>query len=520
LLYRLGGNRQAVMSGPSQSAASTQAQGGELGRSDLARAVERLAGVRVLVLGDVMLDRFVYGSVERISPEAPIPVLRIVEETAMLGGAGNVLRNLAALGARPHGIAVVGDDAAGADIEVLAHACVEPAGGSVELLRASGRATTIKDRFIAAGQQLLRVDRDPPGMLDTATSARVEAAAVAAVGESDAVVLSDYGKGLLSDGLIAAVIAAAARLGRPVVVDPKGRDFARYRGAAWVTPNRRELQEASGLATSDDDAVASAARKVIADAGLGAVLATRSEQGMTLVDSAGGSVHHLKAEAREVFDVSGAGDTVVAAFAAGLGAGLAPVAAAQLANVAAAIVVGKLGTAVARPGEILHALHAQELLAAEAKVADLESLVQQVARWRQAGLKVGFTNGCFDLLHPGHVSLLEQARAACDRLVVGLNSDASVRRLKGASRPVQGEAARAAVLASLASVNRVVVFADDTPLALIAALKPDVLVKGADYSLDQVVGADIVQGYGGRVVLAELSPGHSTTATIERLARG
>jgi D-beta-D-heptose 7-phosphate kinase/D-beta-D-heptose 1-phosphate adenosyltransferase len=286
-----------------------------------------------------------------------------------------------------------------------------------------------------------------------------------------------------------------------------------------VTPNRRELQEASGLATGDDAAVVAAARKVVAEAGLGALLATRSEQGMTLV-SAGGAVHHLKAEAREVYDVSGAGDTVVAAFAAGLGAGLAPVAAAQLANVAAAIVVGKLGTAVARPGEILHALHASELLAAEAKVADLESLVTQVAQWRQAGLKVGFTNGCFDLLHPGHVALLEQARAACDRLIVGLNSDASVRRLKGAARPVQGEAARAAVLASLASVNRVVIFGDDTPLALIAALRPDVLVKGADYSLEQVVGADLVQGYGGRVVLADLTPGHSTTATIERLARG
>ena len=503
----------------SQTAAGTAAQAGELGRSELARVVERLAGVRVLVLGDIMLDRFVYGTVERISPEAPIPVLRIAEETAMLGGAGNVLRNLAALGARPHGIAVVGEDAAGAELSALARACVAPSGGAVELIAAVARPTTIKDRFIAAGQQLLRVDRDPTGLLDSATAARVEAAALAAVGEAAAVVLSDYGKGLLSDALIAAVVAAAARLGRPVVVDPKGRDFARYRGAGWVTPNRRELQEASGLATGDDAAVVAAARKVVAEAGLGALLATRSEQGMTLV-SAGGAVHHLKAEAREVYDVSGAGDTVVAAFAAGLGAGLAPVAAAQLANVAAAIVVGKLGTAVARPGEILHAMHASELLAAEAKVADLESLMTQVAQWRQAGLKVGFTNGCFDLLHPGHVALLEQARAACDRLIVGLNSDASVRRLKGAARPVQGEAARAAVLASLASVNRVVIFGDDTPLALIAALRPDVLVKGADYSLEQVVGADIVQGYGGRVVLANLAPGHSTTATIERLARG
>ncbi|MEO3427685.1 D-glycero-beta-D-manno-heptose-7-phosphate kinase [Pelagibius sp. CAU 1746] len=487
-------------------------------RSDLAAALERLAGVPVLVLGDIMLDRFVYGTVERISPEAPIPVLRIAQESAMLGGAGNVLRNLAALGARPHGIAVVGEDAAGAEVEELARTCLEPVAGEIELLRTPARRTTMKDRFIAAGQQLLRVDRDPEGGLDAETKARVKTAALAAVAKASAVIISDYGKGLLDEALIAAVVAAAGAHGCPVVVDPKGRDFARYRGAAWVTPNRRELAEASGLATGDGDAVAAAARKVIAEAGVAAVLATRSEQGMTLATDAG--VHHLKAEAREVYDVSGAGDTVVATFAAALGAGLDAVTAAQLANVAAAIVVGKLGTAVARPGEILHALHASDLLAAEAKVADLDSLGEQVAQWRKAGLKIGFTNGCFDLLHPGHVSLLEQARAACDRLIVGLNSDASVRRLKGETRPVQGEAARAAVLASLASVSRVVLFGEDTPLALIEALKPDVLVKGADYSVEQVVGADIVQAYGGKVVLAELSPGHSTTATIARLNGG
>ncbi len=488
-------------------------------RSDLAGALGRLAGVPVMVLGDIMLDRFVYGAVERISPEAPIPVLRIARETAMLGGAGNVLRNLAALGARPRGVAVVGEDAAGAEIEALARAGLHPAGGRIDLLTAPGRPTTIKDRFIAAGQQLLRVDRDPEGSLDAGTEERVVAAALAALEGAAAVILSDYGKGLLTDKVIAAVIGAAAARGCPVVVDPKSRDFARYRGASWVTPNRRELQEASGLPTGDDAAITAAAQKVMDEAGIAGVLATRSEQGMTV--SAGGiGTHHLKAEAREVFDVSGAGDTVVAAFAAALAAGLPAVTAAQLANVAAAIVVGKLGTAVARPEEILHALHASDLLAAEAKVSDLDGLRDQVARWRQAGLTVGFTNGCFDLLHPGHISLLEQARAACDRLIVGLNSDASVRRLKGETRPVQGEAARAAVLASLATVSRVVIFGEDTPLKLIEALKPDVLVKGADYSIDQVVGAAIVQGYGGRVVLADLAQGHSTTATIERLARG
>ncbi|WP_299620283.1 D-glycero-beta-D-manno-heptose 1-phosphate adenylyltransferase [Pelagibius sp.] len=495
---------------------------------ELAGLVERLRGVPVLVVGDIMLDRFIYGAVERISPEAPIPVMRIARETAMLGGAGNVLRNLAALGACPHVVAAVGDDDAGREVEILARDCLAAVEGRLALLRQPGRPSTIKERFIAGGQQLLRADRELVGGLDAAQDAAQEAAAIeaalAALEGAAAVVLSDYGKGLLSPALIKTVVDAARQRGCPLVVDPKGRDFARYRGAGWVTPNRRELQDASARPTGTEAELVAACRKVIDEAEVGGILATRSEQGMTLVGPLDGdeamAVHHLKARAREVYDVSGAGDTVVAVFAAALGAGLQPVQAAGLANAAAAIVVGKLGTAVARAGEIARALHTSELMDAESKVVDLESLLEQAARWRGAGLRVGFTNGCFDLLHPGHVSLLQQAEAACDRLVVGLNSDASVRRLKGAERPIQGEAARAAVLASLASVSRVVIFGEDTPLALIEALRPEVLVKGADYRLDQVVGAEEVRRYGGRVVLADLSPGHSTSATIERLAGG
>lgn len=490
---------------------------------DLTSLIARLKGVPVLVLGDIMLDRFIYGGVERISPEAPIPVMRIDREAAMLGGAGNVLRNLAALGAKPLGVGVVGRDAAGDEVGRLARDCLAPVGGTVDLVHPAERPTTIKERYIAGGQQLLRADREASDGLDAKSEAAVIEAALAAMKEAAAVVLSDYGKGLLSPAVIAAVVAAARQRGCPLVVDPKGRDFTRYRGADWITPNRRELQAASGLTGTADDEVVVACRRIIDKAGIGGVLATRSEQGMTLVETetgSGGVGHHLKAQAREVYDVSGAGDTVVAVFAAALAAGLQPVQAAGLANTAAAIVVGKLGTAVAQPQEIARAFHAGELMAAESKVVDLDNLLDGAARWRQAGLRIGFTNGCFDLLHPGHVSLLEQAQAACDRLVVGLNSDASVRRLKGESRPVQSEAARAAVLASLASVSRVVVFSEDTPMTLIEALRPDVLVKGADYNIDQVVGAEVVQSYGGRVVLAELSPGHSTTATIKRLESG
>jgi D-beta-D-heptose 7-phosphate kinase/D-beta-D-heptose 1-phosphate adenosyltransferase len=484
--------------------------------TDLAAQLETLAGVRVVVAGDVMLDRFLYGEVERISPEAPIPVLRIEREATMLGGAGNVLRNLVALGAAVEFLAVVGDDAAGREVQALAR---QAAGAGCRLSVEPGRATTIKERYIAAGQQLLRADRDPEGAIGAGTATALVAAATAALEGAGALVLSDYGKGVLEAETLAALIAAATAAGCPVVVDPKGRDYGIYRGATLVTPNQRELHEASGLPTSSDEEVALAAQEIIDSCGIEAVLATRGSDGLTLLGPGGKGKHlHLPTEAREVFDVSGAGDTVAAAVAAALAAGLGLEDAARLANVAAGIVVGKLGTAVTSRSELLQTLHASDLMAAEAKVADLDVLLARAERWRGAGLRLGFTNGCFDLLHPGHVSLLAQARAACDRLIVGLNSDASTRRLKGEGRPIQSEAARAAVLASLASVDLVVIFGEDTPLKLIEALKPEVLVKGADYARDEVVGADLVERLGGKLILVELAPGHSTSDTIERMS--
>jgi len=284
-----------------------------------------------------------------------------------------------------------------------------------------------------------------------------------------------------------------------------------------LKPNRGELGAATKLPVGSDEEVTVAARALIDDFEFGAVLVSLSQEGMLLVE-ASGAVHKLAAEAREVFDVSGAGDTVVAVLGAALGGGATPLDAARLANIAAGIVVGKVGTAVVHPSELEDAIVARDAVAGQ-KVLPLPVALDHVARWRRKSLRVGFTNGCFDLLHPGHVSLLAQARSRCDRLVVGLNSDASVSRLKGAGRPVQNQLARGAVLSSLASVDMVVVFDQDTPVELIAALKPEVLVKGADYRLDQVVGAEIVQAYGGLVVLADIVPGYSTTSTIARLAR-
>ena len=481
--------------------------------SALADRVELLRNTPVLCLGDVMLDRFVYGSVDRVSPEAPIPVLFIERETAMLGGAGNVVRNLVALGAAPAFVSVVGDDAAGREVTRLVgeHGEIDPC-----MVVETGRQTTIKTRFFASHQQLLRADRESRVAVGDAIRDQVLSRADRLLDKAQVLVLSDYGKGVLSPLVVSEMIRRAKAKGKTVVVDPKGTDYSLYAGATIVTPNRKELFEATGMPVDGDDAVIAAARHLIDTCSLEAVLVTRSQDGMTLV-TADGQAHHLPAEAREVFDVSGAGDTVVATLAAAIASGATLLEGALLANVAAGIVVGKVGTAVAYAEEVIAALHHDDLTAGESKIMAVGGAAEMVDRWRRKGLKVGFTNGCFDLLHPGHVAILTQAKAACDRLVVGLNSDASVQRLKGPTRPVQSEASRATVLSSLAPVDLVVIFGEDTPLRLIEALRPDVLVKGADYTLDKVVGADLVQSWGGKVVLADLVNGQSTTNTIKRM---
>lgn len=479
--------------------------------STLATVVKCLEGNFVLCIGDAIVDRYVHGTVARVSPEAPIPILHIDRETSMLGGVGNVVRNLVALSARPILVSARGDDAVGEELatllvrhkEVETHLVIEP-----------GRQTSLKTRFIAQAQQLLRADHETIAPLSIISRQALIAEVTATLERAEVIVLSDYGKGVLTDGMATELIAVAQ--GRPVLVDPKGTDYGCYRGATLLTPNRRELAEATRLPTSNEAEIVAAAQHLIGACAVKAVLVTCSRDGMILVH-ADGTFHHLLAEVREVFDVSGAGDTVIATLAAALAGGVPLTAAAQLANVAAGIVVGKVGTAVATAIDIMATLHYQDLATGEVKIVPLETASEHVARWCRRGLKVGFTNGCFDLLHPGHVSLLRQARAACDRLIVGLNSDASVRRLKGPARPVQSEAARAVVLASLADVDLVVLFSDDTPLSLLEAIRPDVLVKGADYTIETVVGAPLVQGYGGKILLVNLEADFSTTATIARI---
>jgi len=476
--------------------------------------VARFGDVKVLVLGDVMLDRFVYGKVARISPEGPIPVLAINHETLMAGGAGNVARNISALGGQVTIIGLIGDDMAGRD---LTASLASAPGVTPALVTWPGARTIQKTRYVAQGQQLLRADLDGDKP-DEAACAALLAVYRQHLPQADIVILSDYGKGVLSEAVLRDAIAAARVAGKLVIADPKHHDVSRYDGVTLITPNAAEAALASGVAVHSDAAAEAAAEAILSRGpAIAAVLITRGPDGMCLAQR-GDKAAHIPSAAREVFDVSGAGDTVVATLALGLGAGADYATAARAANLAAGIAVGKVGTATVDFDELSGAEHAIQVKSAEDKVFTLKRAVEEARRWRRSGERVGFTNGCFDLLHPGHVSLLTRARNECNRLFVGLNSDASVKRLKGEMRPVQTEMARAIVLASLGCVDGVIIFEEDTPLELISALRPDVLVKGADYRVDQVVGADIVQSYGGRVVLADLVDGQSTSRIVSRMA--
>ena len=473
------------------------------------------SGLTILCVGDVMLDRFIYGVVERISPEAPVPVVHRKRASEMLGGAGNVANNIVALGAKVVLVGLVGDDEAGralnSQVELLPRA-------TAELIQSATRHTTCKTRFIAASQQVMRFDEESPQPLTPLEEDALIAACLPRVNHVDAIILSDYQKGVLSSRLIAAIIASAKNARVPVFVDPKAVDFTRYRGATCIKPNLYELALASGENFIHKDALVTAARKLLAVAEAQSMLVTQSAQGMTLVTAE--LATSVAARAREVFDVSGAGDTVIAALTLAYASGNSLTQAMHFANAAAGIVVSKLGTATASMNEVLHELaeanDATNALATRG-LRTLDQARDMVARWKQQGVSVGFTNGCFDVLHSGHVLALSHARSACDRLVVALNSDDSVSRLKGPSRPVNTLQLRARVVAALRDVDCVVSFDEDSPLEVIRTLAPDVLVKGADYQGKTIVGADFVTAMGGRVFLSPLLEGQSTTSLIAKM---
>lgn len=483
-----------------------------------------IAGTSVLVIGDIMLDRFVYGDVRRQSPEAPVPVLAVNHENRMLGGAGNVLANLAGLKAHPFIISVVGDDAPGqALIRAVAAMGIDTGCMFVD----ATRPTILKTRYVAGSEQIVRVDVEKTHPVDDSLAEKMVAAAIKAMQTAQAVILSDYGKGVLRPDIMRAVIDAAVKKNIPVLADPKGHDYSIYKDVFAITPNRKELHEASRLPVDSDDQIVAAAQTLIKQCGIRNIVATRSEEGMSVIPGDGMPALHISAEVRDVFDVSGAGDTVVATLAAGLGAGMDLVAAATLANKAAGVVVGKIGTAAIDGKELMN--DDEGVVSSGIDhfispiISDWQEAATQVKIWQAAGHTVGFTNGCFDILHYGHVNYVAQARARCDKLVIGLNHDRSVKILKGDDRPVNDEQARATVMAALGSVDMVVFFGaqeksqDNTPSSLLDVIRPDVIFKGGDYTVDQLPEAKVVQAYGGKVDIMPLYEGYSTTSTIEKL---
>jgi D-beta-D-heptose 7-phosphate kinase/D-beta-D-heptose 1-phosphate adenosyltransferase len=464
----------------------------------------------VLVVGDVMLDQYVWGDVERISPEAPVPVVRAALRDEKPGGAANVAMNLAGLGACVTLVGFAGGDREQQALELL----LADAGIESRLTSAPQTPTTTKLRILSGHQQMMRLDWEGPAAYAQVDRQRLLERACAALPGASVVVLSDYAKGTLTEEVCQALIAEARKRRVPVLVDPKGRSFARYRGATAICPNLKELAAVLGEPAADLDRLLITGKSLLPSLGLQFLAVTLGEKGIAVLQS--DSQLYAPAVVRQVYDVSGAGDTVIAVLALAMACGVGIETAIRLANLAAGVVVSKVGTVPVEREELLGALSQEIALHLDEKVLPLDRLLSRVTAWRAVAQRIVFTNGCFDLLHVGHIRLLEEARRKGDRLIVALNSDESVRRLKGPQRPIAAESERAQVLAALTAVDAVVIFREDTPLRLIQAIRPDVLVKGGDYTENTVVGAREVCAWGGRVDLVPLVGDISTTRLLAR----
>jgi D-beta-D-heptose 7-phosphate kinase/D-beta-D-heptose 1-phosphate adenosyltransferase len=467
--------------------------------------------IKVLVVGDIMLDRYILGEVERISPEAPVPVIRHAQRYERPGGAANVAMNLAGLGCQAYLAGFWGEDGEKAELSAL----LDKAGVNSVGVVTSSLPTISKTRIVGRQQQLLRLDIESKEPVPEVEAQRLIERAVELAGKVHAVILSDYAKGALTMALCEQVIRAARAAGVPVLADPKTPDFGKYSGATTVCPNLNELSVATGIASHKTDEMLAAAQHLIAEHDIKFLTVTMSEKGIRVLSPEG--AYHSPARAREVFDVSGAGDTVIATLAASMAGGLHIHTAVELANLAAGIVVGKVGTVPIAQHELIAALTPSSGLNSSEKVLDLERVKVRVAEWRASGETIVFTNGCFDLLHVGHITLLEDCRRFGSKLVLGLNTDMSVSRLKGPTRPIVGENERARVMSALAAVDAVVLFDEETPLELIRSLKPNVLVKGGDYTVETVVGHEDVIASGGRVEIVPTVEGFSTTNIVKKM---
>ena len=464
----------------------------------------------ILVIGDLMIDHYLWGGCERISPEAPVQVVDISRETTVLGGAGNVINNLIALGARVSVSGVIGDDENGEELRKMLS---DIGANSDGLIQQKGRKTSKKSRIIASNQQILRYDKESKESIDKASERAIVSHIIDVIDTCDIIILSDYGKGVITDAVAGGIIATAKAAGKKVLVDPKGKDYRKYRGAYLLTPNKKEASEATGIIINDEVSLKKALVSLKETCALECSMITLSEDGIAIYDQ---SMRRFPTVAKEVYDVTGAGDTVIASLSFALSAGLGIDEAAPFANHAAAVVVGKIGSATVTLSEIEEYESSLHQSTSDMHIKTQEEIFALSERLKREGKKVVFTNGCFDILHVGHVKYLQEAKSYGDVLIVGLNSDDSVRTLKGPTRPVNTEADRAYILAALESVDFVVMFSDETPYELIKNIAPDILVKGGDYEGKSVVGAEFAK----ELKLVQFVDGKSTTATIARINEG
>jgi D-beta-D-heptose 7-phosphate kinase / D-beta-D-heptose 1-phosphate adenosyltransferase len=470
--------------------------------------------ISVMVIGDLMLDQYFWGKVSRISPEAPVPIVNIERKTCSLGGAGNVALNLIALGCKVELLGIIGNDADGDELRQKVQSLGIDSKG---LLLDPDRPTTVKTRIISDSQQMMRLDSEVSSFISEDTERDLLKASLEIIDTVDVVILSDYAKGVLTDRFLSSFLEIANQKKIRVLVDPKRKDFSAYANASAITPNRSESQNAISRPLVTDLDFELAATEFKDKHNFESVLITRSEQGMTLLSD--GMIRHFRTQAKQVFDISGAGDSVISVLAAGLAAGLSWQEATELANLGAGIAVQKVGTSPVTANELIQVLEQEGVSSVNSKILVIDELLRKIAGWRSEGKKIAFTNGCFDILHVGHVVYLDKTRSLADILVVGLNSDASVRRLKGSQRPINIETDRARVLAVLEPVDAVILFEGDTPIDLITAIKPDILAKGADYKEEDVVGAEFVRSYGGDIQLISLVDGRSTTGTLTKISK-
>lgn len=479
-----------------------------INHSKLTKIINGIKKIKVLVVGDIMLDKYISGSVERVSPEAPIPIININKTEFRIGGSGNVLKNLNSLNVKTSFISIIGKDDAG---KILKKNIEKLNNIEYALLIDKNRKTSVKTRYIAEGQQLFRTDEETVDILNKNFKDRIFQYFKLFTKQSDIIIFSDYGKGIFLDNFCQKLITHAKKVKKQIIIDPKGNNFEKYKGAFFITPNSKEVYKATNINPTNNTLAENAGKKIINSNWANNVLITRGSDGLSIIQN--NTVHHIKANSEEVFDVTGAGDTVIALFSAAVAAGNNYIDSAYFANLGASLVVKKLGTSSINSEEFIKLFNSKN----QSKILNKFNLKTTIAKWKNNNQKIGFTNGCFDLLHSGHIDMFLKAAETCDRLIVALNTDSSIKRLKGETRPILNFKARKKIISSLEMVDAVIGFEEDTPIKLIKSIKPDILYKGADYKINDIVGANFIKKYGGKTERIKLTKNQSTTKLISML---